>query len=457
VLSADVIQKLKNIVGDDGIFDRTEDLLAPAAEVEDAGPQVDVRVSPKTADEVARVLAVASEHGVPVVPRGSGTGPSGSSAAREGDIVLSTARMNRILSISAEDLIAVVQPGVEMEEFRRTVEEAGLFYPPDASSERPSTIGGSVGESTSGLRALKYGGTRKYVMGMKIALPTGERIQTGARTLKCVTGYDLARLFIGSLGTLGVCTEVYLKLLPLPETRVVTVAIFDRARDAAEASMRILDRGIVPSALEMMDRTTLQALLRTGDQPFPEDAGTLLLIETDGLPGAAGRQAVEAGEICHSSGARDVRKAQTSHAAEAFWNARRSALAALCRARPATVMEEVRVPRSRVADLVGSLMALVEIEAAGMALLGHVGEGRLHPTIPVHLSDPSDVSRVRRIVGKISQEVLSLGGRFGPERGVGLGDVSFLDERPSAEGMDLVKRLKDAFDPKGIMNPGARL
>ncbi|MCK4547732.1 MAG: FAD-binding protein [Candidatus Eisenbacteria sp.] len=457
MLSRTLISRLRQITGPEGIIDGSEDLLIHSGDAVEAGAHTDVLVSPGTEEETAAVLALAAGEGIPVVPRGSGTGPSLASVAREGEIVLSSARMNQVHSVSAEDLIAVVGPGVKLEDLHRHALAAGLLYPVHAAIDRPATLGGTIGESTNGLRAVKYGGTRNYVMGMRIALPGGEVVQTGARTLKCVTGYDLARLFTGSLGTLGVCTRIFLKLLPIQETNVVTVAIFDRAREAAEASQRILEDGIRPSILELMDRTTLCAVAKTGNAPFPDDAGALLLIETDGLRVAADGQAERAGAICHASGAHQVRQAGTAHAVEAFMNARRRAFAALAGTAPAIVLEDVRVPRSKVADLVGSLRALLEIEGVAMAVFGHVGEGRLHPAIPVDPGDSEDVERARRIVEKISGEVRSLGGQLGPERGVGLGPRVFLERRIAPEKMEMARRLKETFDPVGIMNPRAVL
>ncbi len=445
MLSPVLISKLKQIVGDDHVLDGTEDLLALA--------DADVVVEPDTGDQTAAILKLASDEEISVVPRGAGTGPRGGSAAGEGEIVLSTARMNRVVSVSDEDLIAVVEPGVRLDAFRRTVEERGLFYPPDAAMERPATLGGTIGESTSGLRALKYGGTRNYVMGMKIALTSGEILRTGAKTLKCVTGYDLARLFTGSLGTLGVATEIYLKLLPLPEARVAAVAVFNRARDAAEASFKILEAGIGPSILELMDRMTLRAVAAQGGSPFPRDAGAVLLIETDGMAAAAGKRAVRAGEICHECGALEVRSAETPNAARSLWAARRSAYPALAKIQPGTVLEDLRVPRSGVADLVGALMALIEIEGISMAVFGHAGEGRLHPTIQANLGDAGEVGRIERTTEKIAEELHSLGGRFGPERGVGLNGISFVKGRVSGESLDLARRVKEALDPRGVMNP----
>ncbi len=449
MLSPELISRLTDIVGGDHVLDGTEDLLARA----DRAAEVDVVVEPENERQTAEVLQLASKEGVPVVPRGSGTGPSGGSTAREGQVVLSTARMNRILSISSDDLIAVVEPGVKLDDLHRAVEERGLFYPPDAAVDRAATLGGTIGESTSGLRALKYGGTRNYVMGMKIALPSGEILRTGATTLKCVTGYDLARLFTGSRGTLGVCVEIYLKLLPLPEARATTVAVFNRARDAAEASFNILEKGIGVSVLELMDRTTLRALAAQGRSPFPNDAGAVLLMETDGTAASAGTRAVEAAKVCRACGAVDMRKAETPRAADVLWKARRSAYPVLSKMKPATVLEEVRVPRSGVADLVGALMALVEIEGVSMAVFGHVGEGRIHPAISADMGDEQEIDRIERTLGKIAWELHSLGGRFGPERGMGLGGTSFARRNISSESPDLARRVKEAFDPKGIMNP----
>jgi glycolate oxidase len=457
MLSPTLISQLRSIVGPDGVIDGAEDLLVHAGDAAEADAHTDVLVHPGTGEETAEILALAAKEGVPVVPRGSGTGPSRGSMAREGEIVLSTARMNRIRSVSAEDLIAVVEPGVRTEDFHRHVEEMGLFYPPGIAMDRPATLGGNVGESTRGLRAIKYGGTRNFLMGMKVALPTGEILQTGARTLKCVTGYDLPRLFTGSMGTLGVATELYLKLLPLPESRITTVAVFNRARDAAEAAARMLEAGVTPSILELMDRTALRAVDKKTGAPFPRDAGALLLIETDGVFGTAESQAARATSVCHDSGAGEVRRASTAHAVEEIWGARKAAFSALAEISPATVLEDVRVPRSKVGDLVGSLRALVEIEGVALAVFGHVGEGRFYTVIPVNPAIEEEIERTERIVARLSEEVCSLGGQLGPERSVGVGDRTFLDRNTPPEKLELVTRLKKAFDPKAIMNPKVRL
>lgn len=444
---------MRDIVGTDGVLDRPGD-LAPYAQDGSGGTGTpEAAVLPRKPEEVAAVLRLASGEGVPVTPRGAGTGLRGLSVPREGGIVLSTARMDRVVSVSEEDLIAVAEPGVVTDKFQAQLEERGLFYPPDRASPG-STLGGDVGESASGLRALKYGSTRNYVMGMVIALPTGEIVRTGARTLKCVTGYDLARLVVGSGGTLGVCTELYLKILPSPEVRVTIVAAFDTAARAAQAASRILEEGGIPSALELLDRRTVRALEGGGFRAFPGGSSAFLLAETDGLPAQAERQAARVEEGCRSSGATDFRRLESLEETGRVWKARKWVVAALSRLGPSTVLEDLRTPRSRVSELVGFLERLAEEEDVPVAVFGHVGEGRLHPAIAADLTDPAEAARIERTVERISDRVLSLGGTLGPERGVGLGGVSFLKRRGDPKAVDLSKRLKEVFDPAGIMNPG---
>jgi glycolate oxidase len=415
-------------------------------------PQAVVR--PVTAQEVARVLRWCSAHGVPVVPRGSGSGLSGGAVPVEGGVVLDLKGMDRILEIDRDNLTATVEPGVTTLRLGEEVARYGLFYPPDPGSYVVSTLGGNVAECSGGMRGLKYGVTRDYVLALEAVLPSGEIIHTGSKNAKDVAGYDLTRLLVGSEGTLAVITQITLRLLPKPESRRTALALFDDMQQAAHAVSRILQDPIVPATLEFMDRTTLEVVEEFAHLGMPTDVEALLLMQQDGPAPVVDRDMERMAEICRREGARQVRVAADEEEGQRFLAARRATLPALARRRPTIVLEDATVPRSRLAEMVGRIQDIARRHGVQMATFGHAGDGNLHPTALADGRDAQERERVQLAFADIFQAALDLGGTITGEHGVGLAKAPYMVRRFDAATLEAMRAVKRAFDPQGILNPG---
>jgi len=415
----------------------------------------DVVVRPEDASSIPGVMKAAAAHGTPVVPRGAGTGLSGGCVPVKGGVVLSTERMRGILEIDPVNLIAVVEPGVVTAKLHEAVEAVGLFYPPDPASFRACTIGGNVAENAGGLRGLKYGVTRDYVMALKVVLPTGGEVRTGSRTIKSVTGYDLTRLMVGSEGTLGFITEATLKLIPKPETKAAFLVSYNTLDAASEAVVAIIRAGLIPSTLEIMDDITLKAVEQY--QPTGGDldgAGALLLIEVDGSEPEVARQAGRLHDTLAGTRPAGLRQAADPAEQEQLWKARRSALTALARISPSVVLEDATVPRSEVPAMVRAIRTVALKYGLVIGTFGHAGDGNLHPTIITDLRVPENRKKVHAAVAEIFKAALSLGGTLSGEHGIGVAKSSFMEDEVGKEGLAAMRAVKDALDPRGIMNPG---
>jgi glycolate oxidase len=413
----------------------------------------DVAVFPESTAEVRRVLEIARRMRLPVVPVGARTGKSGGSLAVHGGVALSLERMNRILEISPEDLVARVQPGVVTGALQQEVERRGLFYPPDPNSLDTCTIGGNVAENAGGPRALKYGVTREYVLGLEVVLATGEVIRTGHRSVKGVAGYDLTALFVGSEGTLGVVTEVLLKLLPLPRHVGVALLVFRSVADAARAVTRVLVGGVLPRCLELLDELCLAACAREAPWRLPADAGAALIVEAEG----DGEEAV-LGELVRVAGlvgelaAGDPIVAQGEAQRREVWQLRRMLSVNLRALHPLKLSEDVAVPRSRIPDLVARAKEIGARHALAVAAYGHAGDGNLH--VNVLFDRPEQRPQVDAAVADVLRAAVDLGGTITGEHGVGLAKRDFLEYEQGRELVALQRRLKALLDPDGILNPG---
>lgn len=419
----------------------------------EARPEMVVR--PPDGDAIPELMKAAGSHGVPVVPRGAGTGLSGGCVPVNGGIVVSTERMRIIKDIDTVNLIAVVDPGVVTARLHDAVEAEGLFYPPDPASFKACTIGGNVAENAGGLRGLKYGVTRDYVMALKVVLPTGGEIRTGSRTIKSVTGYDLTRLMVGSEGTLGFITEAIVKLIPKPETKAGFLASYDTLDAASEAVVAIIRTGIVPSTLEIMDEVTLKAVEQY--QPTGgglDEMGALLLVEVDGSDVDVARQAAKLSDALARTGATEVRRAANPAEQEQLWRARRSSLTALARISPSVVLEDATVPRSEVPAMVRAIRKVADKYGLVIGTFGHAGDGNLHPTIITDLRVPENEKKVHAAVAEIFKAALALGGTLSGEHGIGAAKASFMEDEVGKAGLAAMRAVKDALDPSGIMNPG---
>jgi glycolate oxidase len=411
-------------------------------------------VFPRSAAEVSAVLAIAARHGAPVVARGSGTGLSGGSVPVPGSIVLCMVQMDRLIELDARNFTLRAQAGVLTQAIYDAADAAGLFYPPDPGSMKVSTIGGNVAENSGGLRGLKYGVTRDYVMGLEVVLASGEICRLGSKCVKDVAGYSLKDLFVGSEGTLGIVTEVLLKLLPRPAARQTLLATFSLMEAAARTVSEIVAARIVPCTLEFLDSKTIRCVEAYAHVGLPLDADALLLIELDGHPSAVAEEAARVRELCAASGATSVRVAADAAEAARLATARRSAFSALARVKPTTILEDATVPRSELARMIRFIQETALRHRLEIATFGHFGDGNLHPTFLTNERDADEMRRVGLAMREIFAEALALGGTITGEHGVGLAKKAFLRDQYGDSSHALLKRVKKALDPANLLNPG---
>ncbi|XJZ28285.1 glycolate oxidase subunit GlcD [Bacillota bacterium Lsc_1132] len=414
----------------------------------------DAVVSPRNTKEIAEIVKICNEMHIPIIPRGSGTNLCGGTCPTEGGIVLLFKHMNKILEIDEENLTITVQPGVITLDMINAVEAKGLFYPPDPSSMKISTIGGNINENSGGLRGLKYGVTRDYVIALEIVLPNGDVIRTGGKLAKDVAGYDLTRLFVGSEGTLGVITEATLKLIPMPETKKTMLALYQDIDAAARTVSKIISNKIIPTTLEFLDQPTLQVVEAHAQIGLPTDVQAVLLIEQDGPPEVVQRDLAKMAEICKLENAVSVEIASTEAEADALRTARRTALSALARLKPTTILEDATVPRSEIAKMVRAINEIAEKYKVKICTFGHAGDGNLHPTCPTDSRDHDEIERVEKAFAEIFQKAIELGGTITGEHGVGAMKAPYLEWKMGKEGINAMKAIKQSLDPNNIMNPG---
>lgn len=448
------VDKVRRMVGKENVTTAEEDLACFAYDATTRHYRPDLVVFPETTPQVASVMALANAYDVPVVPRGAGTGMTGGALAVRGGMVLVMSRFNRICSVDPRNLVAEVEPGVVTGQFQERVEAQGLFYPPDPSSAAYSTIGGNVAECAGGPRAVKYGVTRDYVLGLEVVLPSGRVIRTGVMTAKGVVGYDLTRLIVGSEGTLGVITRVVLKLLPLPDAIRTLGAVFDRMEDAARTVSEIMRSGVIPRTVEYMDQAAMvctEAYLKAG---LPTDAGAMLLIDVDGTDAGADAAVAHIKAVCESNGARSATVAASRSAAADLWRARKAISPALFRLGPDKINEDIVVPRSRIPEMIGWIDDLRRRTGLEIVTFGHAGDGNMHVNIMLDKKDPSAVKTAEGAVRRLFEQTIALGGTISGEHGVGVTKAPYLAMELGDGEIALMKRIKRAFDPKGILNPG---
>jgi glycolate oxidase len=414
----------------------------------------DAVVSPRNTKEISEIIKICNENGVPIVPRGSGTNLCAGTCPTEGGVVLLFKFMNKILDIDEENLTVTVQPGVITLDLINAVEAKGLFYPPDPSSMKISTIGGNINENSGGLRGLKYGVTRDYVMGLEIVLPNGDIIRTGGKLAKDVAGYDLTRLFVGSEGTIGVITEAILKVIPMPETKKTMLALYDDLEDAAKSVSKIIANKIIPTTLEFLDQPTLKVVEDYAQIGLPTDVQAVLLIEQDGAPEVVERDMLRMAEICKQEKAISVQVAQSEAEADALRTARRTALSALARLKPTTILEDATVPRSEIAKMVRAINEIAIKYNVSICTFGHAGDGNLHPTCPTDARDHDEMERVEMAFAEIFEKAIEFGGTITGEHGVGVMKAPYLEWKLGKEGIAAMRAIKNALDPNNIMNPG---
>ena len=411
-------------------------------------------VFPLTTGEVAEIVKYAAAKKVPIVTRGSGTGLSGGSVPCEGCIVLCLVRMDRILELDRKNLTVLVEAGVITLAVSELADSVGLLYPPDPGSMKISTIGGNVAENSGGLRGLKYGITRDYVMGIEVVLASGEIVFFGNKCVKDVAGYSMKDIFIGSEGTLGIITKILLKLVPKPKAKKTLLATFSRMDSAAETVSAIIAEKIIPCTLEFLDKITIRCVEDFAKIGLPLDAEAILLMETDGHPAACEDEAQKMEEIARRCGAVTVIVAKDADEAARLATARRSAFSALARESSTTILEDATVPRSELAKMINFIQSTGEKYRLRIGTFGHMGDGNLHPTFLTDEKNHEEMERVEKAMHEIFDYAVSLGGTITGEHGVGLAKKPFLPKALGNTSLGVMKLLKRALDPGGILNPG---
>jgi glycolate oxidase len=450
-----MIKDLISLLGPQNVLTAVEDILPYSFDgTATLKQRPQAVVFPAHAAEVAAILRLARTHSTPVITRGNGTGLSGGSVPVAGGVVMCLTRLNRIIELDQRNLTLLAEAGVLTQVIFDTADAAGLFYPPDPGSMKISTIGGNVAENSGGLRGLKYGVTRDYVMGMEVVLADGTVCWLGSKCVKDVAGYNLRDLFIGSEGTLGVITQVLLKLLPKPAARQTLLATYPTMAAAAETVSAIIAAKIIPCTLEFLDRRTLRCVEDFAHVGLPLDAEAMLLIETDGHPIAVVDEAARIEALARDHGATTVKRAADAAEADRLTAARRSAFSALARLRPTTILEDVTVPRSELAKMIGFVQEVAARHQVEIATFGHFGDGNLHPTVLTDERNAEEMRRVELALHEIFEHALKLGGTITGEHGVGLAKKAFLRRQLGDASYELLMQIKRTLDPSGLLNPG---
>lgn len=451
----EIIRRVKSLISDGKrIFTEKQDLVGYSFDASFGTYLPELVIQPKSTQEVASIVKLAHEETIPVYPRGQSTSLSGGPLPVEGGIVLDLSRMNEKLEVIPDDLIAIVSPGVLTADIHAAAQKVGLMYPPDPSSSLVSTIGGNLAENSGGPLGLKYGVTKDYVLGLEVVTPEGEIIRTGGRTVKNVTGYDLTKLIVGSEGTLGIITEAILQLIPKPLAAATLMAIFDDIVTSGEAISKVLTSGILPAKMEIMDQACIRAVESYQPSGLPVEAEAIILIEVDGHPRAVEEEIREAARICEAIGARNVQIAESDVERDNLWKARKMVSPAITRMKPTKISEDATVPRSKVPEMFERLKTIRDKYQVNLVVFGHAGDGNLHPNIVADKRDKEEMRRVELAVTEIFETAIELGGTLSGEHGIGNMKAPFMELELGAVGLDMMKRIKDSWDPKNIMNPG---
>jgi len=449
-----VIKQIIDIAGRESVMEDKETRICYSYDATNIRHLPDVVVFPRTPQQISAILKLANEHRFPVIPRGAGTGFTGGTIPVEGGVVLVLTKMNKILKIDQENLLAVVEPGVVTYDLQQEVEKIGLFYPPDPASLKSSTLGGNVAECAGGPRAVKYGVTKDYVLGMEAVLPTGEIISAGVQTVKGVVGYDLTKLLVGSEGTLAVITKIILRLIPLPKAKRTMLVIFPTIESAATSVSQIISSRIIPTTLEFMDNSTIRCVEDYLHMGLPVDAGALLIIEVDGAPEALTGEIEEIQRICQTNKALEIKVAKDKQEGEELWKARRAVSAAVVKLNPTKINEDVTVPRSKVAEILRRVEGISKKHGLIIVNFGHAGDGNIHVNVLIDKRKPGEQEKAHAAVKEIFQAALELGGTLSGEHGIGITKAPFLGMELGDMGIEVMKRIKKSFDPNNILNPG---
>jgi glycolate oxidase len=448
-----VVDQLRKIAGRDAVLDRPEDLMMYEYDAGVRKRTPAAVVFPQTTEHVSQIMQLAGSAGFPVVARGAGTGLSGGAISPEGGVVLAFARMNRILEVDAENFRAVVQPGVVNQTLSDNVAYLGLYFAPDPSSQKACTIGGNVAENSGGPHTLMHGVTVNHVTGVTVVLPSGEVVRFGGKAAEC-SGYDLTGFFVGSEGTIGIVTEITVKLLRRPERVATLLGIFETIDDGARTVSAITAAGITPAALEMLDGWTLRAVEAACHAGYPLDAGAVLLIELEGLAEQVEEQAEAVREVCVQQRAREVRRAKDENERALLWKGRKNAFAALGRLAPSYYSQDGVVPRTRIPAVLQFIEGVGRKYGLRIGNIFHAGDGNLHPLILFDPRDPEQLELVQQAGRDILEYCVSVGGSITGEHGVGLEKRDLMPLLFTDEDLDVMLSLRNAFNGAGVLNPG---
>ncbi len=449
-----VKEALRRIVGEANFTDQLIDLVSYSSDASEHMHRPEAAVWPQDAEQVRAIVQLANAEGFPVIARGAGTGLSGLSVPVRGGLVLDLSRMDQILEISIGDRVAVVQPGVVYGNLEKALAPYGYVFPPDPASGKACTLGGNVSTNAGGVKGAKYGTTRDYVLGLRVVLGDGRLMKVGTRAMKTSSGYDLTRLFVGSEGTLGIITEIILKISPKPLATATTLAVFDNLEDAGRAVSGVMSSGVIPSVLEVLGRETLKAINQNTDLALPE-VDALLLAETDGYTqGEADFQMEEVVAQFQANHARQISRAESAAQAAELWKARKSCVPVLARLRPSFILEDITVPISQVAPTLRGVQEIAARHRVQIATFGHAGDGNLHPQIIYDADDPEESRRVEAAAHDLFQLAVDLGGTLTGEHGIGLSKAAYMELEHDPVAMDLMRSIKKVCDPHNILNPG---
>ncbi len=454
-MSEKIIEKLAGITGKKYTVADREELVCHSYDAAGkSGHLPDAVVFPANTDQVSRILALAGAEGFAVIPRGSGSGMTGGAVPVKGGVVMVTSRMNRILEIDTENFVARVEPGVVVKDLHDTAAKEGLFYPPDPASSPVCTIGGNVAECAGGPRAVKYGVTRDYVLGLKAVLATGEVIRTGVRTTKGVAGYDLTRLLVGSEGTLAVITEIIVKLIAAPQKVKTMAAFFDSMESAARTVSAVMRNAVLPRCMEYIDRASLDCVKEYMAFDLPDSVRAMLIIEVDGAADRVEKDYLGLVDFLRKNGAANVLVSSGAEETEKLWRARKALSPSLFRIAPDKINEDIVVPVSRIPDMVAAISEIGEKYNLFTATFGHAGDGNIHCNIMYDSRDSVQAENAAKAVGEVFDRTLKLGGSITGEHGVGITKMKYLPGEINDIEIRLMKEIKQVFDPSWILNPG---
>jgi glycolate oxidase len=454
MLDYSVIRKIRDIVGKDNILTDIEDRICYSYDATNQRFIPEAVVFPSNTEDVSKVLKLANSELFCVVPRGAGTGFTGGALAVSGGVVMALTKMNRILKIDVNNLTAEVEPGVVTHDFRQSAEKLGLFYPPNPGSLKVSTLGGNVAECASGPSAVKYGVTKDYVIGLEAVLPTGEIINTGTSTIKGVVGYDLTKLIVGSEGTLAVVTKITLKLLPKPAGKETMVVFFKTVHDAAAAVPKIIHEKVLPSALEFLDKEIIQCIRENLSETkfaIPEDAESLLIIEVDGKCPDDDIKTID--DVLRKKGVIKTIVAKDAKEQEEIWDIRRSISPVITQIAPKKINEDIVVPRDKIPKAVKMIEGIASKYNLKIVKFGHAGDGNIHVNIMIDDKDEDEVKRADSALYELFEKVIALSGTISGEHGVGISKAPFIRLELKDTEIELMKKIKELFDPKNILNP----